>query len=265
MSDKIQRFRFDVNRWKVINMWVYAFFVDGLLIDTGNSRAQKQALELTQQLPIEQIFITHHHEDHSGNLHAILQQKKYPTYAFPLCASIMQAPPKVCFIERQTWGSNKAVHGIIPIENELKTANYNFQIIHTPGHSDDHVCLYEPAQGWLFSGDLYVHHYIRYFMETESVATQIDSIKKVLKLDFERILCSHNPQEENGKANFQKKLQFLEDFYGQVSTLHQQGYSSKKIMKQLQLKERWFMRLSSSGWLSVENMVCSVIRDERKK
>jgi glyoxylase-like metal-dependent hydrolase (beta-lactamase superfamily II) len=29
-------------------------------------------------------------------------------------------------------------------------------VLYTPGHSLDHLCLYEPRQGWLFSGDLFV-------------------------------------------------------------------------------------------------------------
>jgi len=265
MNKDVQRFRFDVLGWgRPEKMGVYAFFVDGILIDTGHSRAQKQAQELIK-LPVEQIFITHHHEDHAGNLRAIQEYLKCPSYAHPLCAEIMKSPPEVCFIERKTWGSNNAVDNIIPIEDEIKTANHNFQIIHTPGHSDDHVCLYEPNEGWLFSGDLYVHHYIRYFMGSESVTEQMESIKKVLKLDFDRIFCSHNPKETEGKANFQRKLQFLEDFYGNVVQLHEQGLSPSRIMKQLKLKESWFVRLTSSGWLSGVNMVKSVIRDEERR
>lgn len=40
------------------------FFVDGLLIDTGHSNAQKMALKTFETLPIEQILLTHYHENH---------------------------------------------------------------------------------------------------------------------------------------------------------------------------------------------------------
>ena len=31
----------------------------------------------------------------------------------------------------------------------------SLQVIYIPGHSPDHFCLYQPKQGWLFTGDVY--------------------------------------------------------------------------------------------------------------
>src|SRR5690625_6674953 len=36
----------------------------------------------------------------------------------------------------------------------LETAHHQFIPIHTPGHTNDHVVLYEPNKKWLFTGDL---------------------------------------------------------------------------------------------------------------
>lgn len=262
MEDPIQCFRFVVDRSNSKpKMGVNAFFVDGLLIDTGHSNAQKSALDTFEKLAIEQIVLTHHHEDHAGNLQALKQVKNYPVYAHTTCAKLMEAPPPVCFIERKTWGANTAVQGICSIDKTIETSRYKFHVVHTPGHSEDHICLYEANQGWLFSGDLYVHHYIRYFMATESIAQQIDSLKKVLQLEVHRFFCSHSFKEDLFQERFERKLQFLEDFYGNVVQLHQKGFSPSKIMKQLQMKEQWMIRLLSGGWLSGINMVHSAIRD----
>lgn len=35
----------------------------------------------------------------------------------------------------------------------IKVGQLNFQTIHTPGHSVGSICLYEPSQNVLFSGD----------------------------------------------------------------------------------------------------------------
>ena len=86
----------------------------------------------------------------------------------------------------------------------------------------------------------------------------------MLKLDFEQLFCSHNPQFKDGKAKMAKKLQFMEDFYGKVATLYRKGNSSKAIMKKMGLKEKWMIRIVSTGALSTINMVRSVIRDEQK-
>lgn len=262
MNDPVQRFRLIVDRSSSTpKMGVNVFFVNGLLIDTGHSNAEKRALKIFQDLSIEQIVLTHHHEDHAGNLQALKQIKNYPVYAHKICVELMRSPPPVCFIERKTWGSNTAVKGILPVGKTIETEQYKFHIIHTPGHSEDHICLYEANQGWLFSGDLYVHHYIRYFMATESIAQQIDSLKKVLQLDVQRYFCSHSFKEDLFQERFERKLQFLEDFYGNVVRLHQKGFRPARIMKELQIKEKWMIRLLSGGWLSGINMVHSAIRD----
>lgn len=42
------------------------------------------------------------------------------------------------------------------IPDRLYTDRYRFAVLHTPGHSNDHICLLEPDEGWLFSGDLFL-------------------------------------------------------------------------------------------------------------
>lgn len=262
----VQRFRFLVEKSNSKpKMGVHTFFVDGLLIDTGHSNAQKKVLKQLRELEVEQIILTHHHEDHTGNLHALKQIKDCPVYAHETCARLMESPPPVCFLERKIWGRNTAVQGTLPVDKTIETERYKFHIVNTPGHSEDHICLYEANQGWLFSGDLYVHHYIRYFIATESVTQQIESLKKVLKLDVQRFFCSHSSSEDLFQERFGQKLQFLEDFHGNVVQLHQKGLSPAKIMKALQMKEQWMVRFLSGGWISGINMVHSSIRDAELK
>ncbi|MEO1654766.1 MAG: MBL fold metallo-hydrolase, partial [Bacteroidota bacterium] len=134
-----------------------------------------------------------------------------------------------------------------------------------PGHSPDMLGLYEKNKGWFFSADVWVREYIRFFMRPESMKTQIASLKRVRELDFEVLLCSHNPQFENAKEKIQQKIDFLEDFYGQVARLDQKGLSPQAIMKEMQIKEYWELKILSGGFLSAINMVKSVIRDEKNQ
>lgn len=244
-------------------MFSHLFFVDGLLIDTGPSRMRKEIWQAVSPLAVEQIFITHHHEDHTGNLATLQSHFACPAFASAKCVELMKAPPPISFAQWLTWGPRPAFRGLTETMDRLNTPTHSFEIYPVPGHAEDMLCLYERERGWLFSADLWVSDRIRYFMRAESVRQQIASIRKVLELDFDVLFCSHNPQFEGGKQRLVNKLQFFQEFYGKVAEQYHRGLAAKQIIQALALKENWNIRLTSGGELSTLNMVKAVIRDEQ--
>lgn len=239
---------------------VNLFMVDGLLIDTGPPKMRKEVMKELRNKTINQIFVTHHHEDHTGNVAQLTEHFGCPAYSSPLCAEMMKAPPKISFAQYMIWGNRPPYHGLKGVQN-IATDRYEFQLIKIPGHAADMVALYEPNKKWLFSADLYVHHYIAYFLIGESIGQQISSIEKVLQLDFDTVFCCHIPPFTDGHEKLTKKLNFLKDFNEQVREQANKGFSAQKIMKVLEMKERWDIRLLSHGMLSKLNMVKSVLND----
>ncbi len=260
--ESIQGFKFGSNPLGKPRLFSHVYFVDGLLIDTGHSNMRKEVLARLEPLPVEQLLLTHHHEDHSGNLHALQARINRPTYASTRCVEIMKNPPGISPAQWLYWGNRPPNFQLQAKDTFIETPNHRFEIIPVPGHAEDMVCLYEAKQGWLFSADLWVSSYIRYFMRSESMSQQIVSIRRVLELDFEVLLCSHNPQLAGGKPKLEAKLQFFEDFYGKAAALRQRGMDARSIMKEMQLHEKWPVWLLSLGQLSTLNMVKAVIRDE---
>lgn len=254
-------FRLGYNPFGKPFLYTSIFYFDGLLIDTGQQRVRKKLLDNIGYLTVNQIFITHHHEDHSGNIPLLKQHFKCDVFAPAKCCEIMKAPPPISFAQNLVWGNRPPYHDLIPLDDYITTNQYELKIIPIPGHADDMVALFLPQKGWLFSADLYLHSYIGYFMKAEKMATQIASIKKIMKLDFNTLLCSHNPQLTNGKDKLGEKLQFLEDFYGKVKFHYDQGLKAKEIYKAMNLKEHGFIHLLSHGELTKLNMVRSVVRD----
>ena len=262
---EIKGFRFGSNPFGKPNLFSHVYFIDGLLIDTGHPNMRQEVISQVSALPIETIFITHHHEDHSGNLAGVKALSGAPTFASEKCVEILKNPPRISLAQRIVWGQNDAYHQLQPIEGILETKQHRFELIPIPGHAVDMVALYERQQGWLFSADLWVNDYIRYFMYNESMAQQIDSLKRVSELDFEALICSHNPKFDKGPERIRRKLAFMEDFYGRAASLYQKGMGEAAIMKAMGLKERWSTRLLSGGDLSTVNMIRAVIRDEEGK
>lgn len=260
--NKVQGFKFGSWPFGRPKMFAHCYFVDGMLIDTGHSNMQKEVVTMLSQFPINQIFITHHHEDHTGNLAVLKNHFRCPTYASSLCVEMMKQPPKISFAQWLTWGNRPPNFDLQAKDQYIETSQHYFEIIPIPGHAFDMVALFEKKEGWLFSSDLFVSEYIRYFMRAESMKGQIESIQKVLDLDFEILFCGHNPQFKNGKQKLKKKLAFFENFYGQVARLFHEGHSINSIFKEMKLKRSWGIRLLSTGELSTLNMIKSVIRDE---
>jgi glyoxylase-like metal-dependent hydrolase (beta-lactamase superfamily II) len=259
--EEVLGLKFGVYRFGRPKLSTYIYYIDGLLIDTGQRRARTEILSQTQNLSIEQIFITHHHEDHSGNIRSLSEAHKCQVYGSGGCSELMKNPPGISFAQLITWGRQEPYPNIIPIHEALKTEKYSFEVIPVPGHAPDMVALYEPEKKWLFSADLYINSFIGYFMDSESVAQQIESTRRILKLDFKVMFCSHNPKLTNAKEQLSKKLSFLESSYENVASLYSKGYSANQIFKELGLTENWYVSALSGGHLSKLNMVKAIIRD----
>ena len=259
--EEVRGFRFGYTPIGQPWLFTYLYHVDGLLIDTGQRKARKSILDATDSLDIEQIFITHHHEDHSGNIRPIQQRHNCPVYGSAGCSQLMKNPPALSLAQKLTWGSRPAFNNIVVADGELRTPNHVFQIIPIPGHAADMVALYEPEKKWLFSADLFINRYIGYFLSDESIADQISSIRNILDLDFKVLFCSHNPQLSAPKDKLMQKLRYLERVFEQVAAMHDKGYKSEQIFKTLGLKENRLVKYLSAGQLSKMNMVKSIVRD----
>jgi glyoxylase-like metal-dependent hydrolase (beta-lactamase superfamily II) len=239
-------------------MTVFMYVVDGLVIDTGQRNMKKVVIELLKQRKLSRILLTHHHEDHSGNAFALASDHRIPVNAHPLSVEKMHDGFKILTYQRYVWGKAEAVV-VTPFAATIETDNFKFRPVHTPGHSKDHTVYLEEENGWLFSGDLYLADRIKYFRSDEILKDQISSLKKVLQLDFEVLFCAHNPSLENGKSRLKNKLQFLEEFCGQVQQLVQKGLSEREVVKKLDPKKDRLVRWITTGNISCANMVRSAI------
>lgn len=240
-------------------MFSHIYFVDGLLIDTGHSKMKNTIISMVKDLEVNQMFITHHHEDHTGNILPLQDIFKCQVSSSYECKEIMRQPPKISLAQELLWGNREAYAHLVPVHGQIETKNYNFQVIPIPGHASDMLALYEPNKKWLFSADLYIMSHTTYFIDSENISQLMDSIRLIQKLDYEILFCSHNPKFVGGRAALARKLHNLEDFYHQVSQLHTQGLSATQIFRKLKLKEDWPLKLLTGGTLSKLNMVKSVI------
>ncbi|MFQ6001895.1 MAG: MBL fold metallo-hydrolase, partial [Anaerolineae bacterium] len=84
-----------------------AYWVDGLLIDTGCPRTSRELLSVIEELGLERIVNTHSHEDHIGG-NALLREKfGVEILAHPLALPFLADPKRLHLqlYRRLIWGS----------------------------------------------------------------------------------------------------------------------------------------------------------------
>ena len=98
-------------------------------------------------------------------------------------------------------------------EGEMELGGTTLQVLHTPGHSPGHVCLYHPGLKALFAGDLIFAQGVGRvdFPGGDGQALK-DSVEKVAALDLEYVLTGHGPILKGSQA-IQDNFRLIRDLY----------------------------------------------------
>jgi len=91
--------------WK---MAVYLYVVDGLLIDAGPESMKGPISKFLQENRVEQVALTHIHEDHSGMSAWLQRQMNVPVYIHEKAIPEAKQKANLRFYRRLTWGQRPA-------------------------------------------------------------------------------------------------------------------------------------------------------------
>jgi glyoxylase-like metal-dependent hydrolase (beta-lactamase superfamily II) len=171
-----------------VNIYLIAGTCGWLLIDTGWYSPKTQAVMETALkslklsfADIATIVVTHSHPDHFGMAGRIkhlspktemlmhpwesgLMESRYLKFSEPqekmsiLLKSHGVPPSLLSALESAFMPALEFVTLVLPDHilysgEIIHTGIYNLEVICTPGHSPGHICLYEPENQFLFSGD----------------------------------------------------------------------------------------------------------------
>jgi len=240
---------------------VHAFFIDGLLIDTGFIHGRDRFLKVCDTLHPEIVVNTHYHEDHTGNNFWVTKKYGLLPLAHPKTSSYMKAPFQwMPFYRRVLWGCPYPSE-TGQVDSEIKTRRFRFMVIPAPGHSDDHICLYEPNERWLFSGDLFISEQVRYLRDDEDIYSILDSLKNVIALHPKRIFCSFSGFIDRAEEAIHHKIVHLENLKNEVDKGVQQGLSTREIQRRLLGRGDRFS-FFSSGQVSKLNLINAFLKSK---
>jgi len=212
-----------------------AYWVDGLLIDTTCAHTAQELRQALGSLDLHTIVNTHCHEDHIGANALLQNERDVRILAHPLALPVLSDPTLMYlqFYRHVFWGRPQPSRAA-PIHEWVETPHYRFQVIHTPGHSPDHVCLYEPQRGWLFSGDAYIGGRDRAARPDYDMQAVISSLKRLAALyPMQLFPGSGTVRMADPAAEIEWKIAYLEELGESIRQLHGQGLAVGEIERRL--------------------------------
>ncbi len=105
-----------------------------------------------EDVKIEAALLTHGHFDHMMGLDALVKVWDVPVYVEEEDQEIM-TDPRLNLSSTYTAGYTFSRAKSVKDGQILRLAGYDFQVLHTPGHTRGGCCYYVASEQVLFSGD----------------------------------------------------------------------------------------------------------------
>jgi glyoxylase-like metal-dependent hydrolase (beta-lactamase superfamily II) len=216
------------NPLKAINSYIVKGNGRFLMIDTGMNRPECMAAmqeyikELGVDLQKTDFFITHLHADHLGLVSDLAGNDSKIYFNYPDAEIIRSSDNWQKMMDTALTNGfpaselqnainrhpGKMYHARRPFDltllregDMIEIGEYRFRCIETPGHTEGHLCLYEPDKKIFFSGDHILESItpnISLWSEgKDPLADYLSSLDKIYEFDIKMVLPGHREPFSN--------------------------------------------------------------------
>ena len=231
-----------------------AYLITGernLLIDTGFNRPEceevlQQALRELRITSVD-VFVTHLHSDHCG-LICKLNKKGSILFAGETDGELINFEAGNLYWEildnlfiqfgfpKANFGRNTDIHPgrkychegrvdftYVEEGDVLRYGGYELEVIHTPGHTPGHMCLYDRENKRLFCGDhilgTITPNICIEICSVNPLQDYLDSLEKVMNLEVDLLLTAHGTPVENMQARIRELQKHHADRLSEVQKI----------------------------------------------
>ena len=212
--------------------WVCAYLVDGLLIDTGPAYTAEELTAFLKDKQVRKAVNTHFHEDHISANKFLQDACGTEIFAHPLAIDKINRPATLYPYQEEVWGY-PVPSEVKPLGDYIESEHYRFDVIATPGHDRDHVCLFEKMNGWLFTGDLYVTTNPVVCRPNDDMRKTIEDLKKIRALNPRTIFPAPTYVVTSPCEKLDKLIAYLLELEGKIDKLYQGGMNAGQIKQEI--------------------------------
>lgn len=209
-------------------IWLLHNESHAIVIDPGDALPVIDFLQ-KNHLSLSAVLITHHHADHIGGVHQLLQYQEVPIYA----------PQYESFTFKHIAVNESAVINLSAIDLQL-------HVMWLPGHTLGHIAFYN--DDYLFCGDtLFSAGCGRLFEGTP--VQMLHSLKRLKQLNSAtKVFCTHEYTAKNVAfaLTLEPNNQALVNRQTEVTSLRQQQLPTLPTTIQLELDTNPFLRCTQT-------------------
>jgi hydroxyacylglutathione hydrolase len=171
---------------------------DALVLDPGMGAAEPLVQRATANgLRLHLVANSHGHVDHIFDNAAIVRSSGAPLAIHPDDAYRLEGHNSYGFTVERSVATQDLGEG-----DQLAIGDLTFDILHTPGHTEGSVCLYEERAGILLAGDvLFAGSYGRTDLPGGDDELMVASLTRLARElpDAVRVLPGHGPETTIGR------------------------------------------------------------------
>jgi glyoxylase-like metal-dependent hydrolase (beta-lactamase superfamily II)/predicted DCC family thiol-disulfide oxidoreductase YuxK len=167
---------------------------DGIAVDPGSPKMRRSLAGHLRRLKptITKVVATHAHEEHIGNLNWLADRTGALICLSEMTAQFLTPFRKLPWVRALIIGQPPNLQPPYQtLGQTLDSQSTQLQIIATPGHCDDHVVLYDPAEKLLIAGDAFMGSYFATPNPDVDSHKWLVSLERLMGLDIEILVEGH--------------------------------------------------------------------------